>query len=476
MKGDYLKLDGLGLAAAIQKREISAREALDAALALADKLNPKLNAIIMRHDDLARETAQRNPSGPFGGVPFLLKNLHVMLNGTITDSGSQILKDQTANHDSVLVERFKQAGFVIFGKTNSPEFGLTGTTEPRIYGATKNPWQQDLSPAGSSGGAAAAVAAGIVPIAHASDGGGSIRLPAAACGLFGLKPTRARVTMAPDRGEGWAGMSCNHVVSRSVRDSAAALDAVSAPVPGDPYHAPTPQRPFLDATKTPPGRLRIAVNTRRPDGGEPDQPTIDAIHRAAKLCEAQGHLIEPAAPELDYQEIGFHQINLIGGNIALLLAQLGEARGSAVNENEVERATWRIAEWGRQTSAENYISSINFIHALGRRIAAFHQRYDVYLCPVFGVKNFTLGTIDMMSPDANAYNQALREIMPYTGLANMTGQPSMSLPLCWDNDLPLGVMFTARFGEEALLFQLAAQLEQAQPWADRYPALLERFA
>ena len=473
---EYQKLDGLALAAAIQKGEISASEALDAALALADKINPQLNAIVMRHDELARQTAQQKPSGAFGGVPFLLKNLHVALKQTATDGGSQILKDQTADHDSTLVESFKKAGFVIFGKTNSPEFGLTGTTEPRLYGATKNPWQQDLSPGGSSGGAASAVAAGIVPVAHASDGGGSIRLPAAACGLFGLKPTRARVTMAPDRGEGWAGMSANHVVSRSVRDSAAVLDAISAPAPGDPYHAPTPQRSFLDETKTPPGQLRIAFNTKRPDGSQPDQETIDAIHQAAKLCETLGHNLEEAAPELDYQEIGFNQINLIGSNIALLLTQLGENRGRAVVEDDVERATWRIAEWGSKTDAQTYIRSINFIHDLGRRIAAFHQNYDVYLCPVFGVKNFALGTINTMDSDGDAYNHLLREVMPYTGLANMTGQPSMSMPLCWHNDLPLGVMFTARFGDEAMLLRLAAQLEQAQPWADRYQKLFERLA
>ncbi len=474
---DYIKFDGLGLAAAIQKREISASEALDAALALADRLNPKLNAIVMRHDDVARDTARQNPFGPFGGVPFLLKNLHVMFKDTITDSSTEIFKDLIADHHSALVERYIKAGFVIFGKTNSPEFGLTGTTEPHKYGATKNPWQFDLSPGGSSGGAAAAVAAGIVPLAHASDGGGSIRLPAAACGLFGIKPTRARVSMAPDRGEGWAGMSCNHVVSRSVRDSAAALDATCAPALGDPYHAPTPQRPFLDEMKIKPKPLRIAFNTKRGDGSQPDQDTIRAIQQAAKHCEALGHHIEEAAPELNPQEMGFHQINLIGVNVALTLAQTGEARARPIDESEVERATWRIAEWGRKTSGEDYVRAVNFIHALGRRVAAFHQTYDLYLCPVFGVKNFALGTIDTMSEDVDRFNDLHREIMPYTGLANMTGQPAMSVPLCWSDDgLPIGVMFTARFGDEAILFQLAAQLEEAHPWADRYPALFDRLA
>lgn len=480
MLKDYRKLDGLGLAQAIKDKKLSAREALDCAFSLADKLNSKLNAIVMRHDDRAITRAKENIDGVFGGVPFLLKNLHVYLEGTSTDGSCALLQNQKADHNSALVDYFEKAGLVIFGKTNSPELGLTGTTEPRLYGKTHNPWQENLSPSGSSGGAGAAVAAGIVPLAHASDGGGSIRMPASANGLVGMKPSRGRVSFAPDRGEGWGGMSCNGVVSRSVRDSAAALDAISPTTAGEPYGVWRSDKSFLEASTQAPKKLKIAVNWTKPNGEPADEKIIAHVQETAKKCEALGHSVEEAAPKFNVQETGINQMAIISSHVAALMSQLG------AKEQDVERATWRITQFGRAQSAESYVRAINHIHALGRKVGVFHETYDIYLCPVFAVESFNLGEIDMMSDDIATYNQAHQRIMPFTALANITGQPSISLPLCWsaagspeagspEAGKPVGMMFTAALGKEDLLFQLAGQLERAYPWHQRYENLWKQL-
>ncbi len=467
---DYRKLDGLGLAQAIKEKKLSAQEALECAFNLADKLNPKLNAIVMRHDEMAKAQAQQNPQGAFGGVPFLLKNLYASLKGTSSDGSCAVLQGKKDDHNSLLVEQFQKAGLVIFGKTNTPEFGLTGTTEPRLYGKTHNPWGEGLSPAGSSGGAGAAVAAGIVPLAHASDGGGSIRMPASANGLVGLKPSRGRVSYAPDKGEGWGGMSCNGLVSRSVRDSAAGLDAISAAGAGEPYVAPQPETSFLQSLQAPLRPLRIAVNWTRPDGAKPSEKMIEHTQKTAKLCETLGHQVEEARPAYSPQEAGLAQMTIISSNVATTLNEIG------ASEQDVERATWRMAQFGKKYTAENYIRAISYIHSLGRALGDFHQSYDVYLCPVFAVESYQLGELDMMSEDVDAYNAAHVRTMPFTSLANMTGQPAMSLPLCWSEaGTPVGMMFSAAFGAEALLLQLAAQLEEAAPWHSKYEDLWARL-
>lgn len=472
---EYRSFDGLGLAKAIATKKLSTSEALECALKLSDELNPKLNAIIMRHDEVAKSSALKNPEGIFGGVPFLLKNLHVQLNDTSTDGSCAVLQNKNVSHNSALVDYFQQAGLVIFGKTNSPEFGLTGTTEPRLYGATKNPWSvlsgDNISPAGSSGGAGAAVAAGIVPLAHASDGGGSIRMPASACGLVGMKPSRGRVSFSPDRGEGWGGMSCNGVVSRSVRDSAAALDVISIPTAGDPYSAPSSNSSFLKSANSPLSKkLKIAVNWTKPNGEPADEKIIAHTKKIAKLCEDLGCEVEEAAPQYNPQETIIYQMVIIGSHIAATLNQL-EAK-----EQDVEIATWRLAQFGKKQSSEDYVNAINHIHAIGRMAGQFHQNYDIYLCPVFAVESFQLGELDMMSDDAETYNEAHAKIMPFTALANMTGQPAISLPLCWSaKNTPVGMMFAAALGNEALLFQLANTLEQAQPWSRHYQSLWQEI-
>ena len=468
--GDY---DALGLAELVTKGDVSPTDLLEEAIERTEKLNPALNAVVLKHYDEARKLiADGLPDGPFKGVPFLLKDLHLLWKGTVTTYGSAAWKGYVADHNTTLTDRYLKAGMVVFGKTNSPEMGLAGTTEPRLYGATHNPWNLEHSPGGSSGGAAAAVAAGILPIANASDGGGSIRIPASACGLFGIKPTRGRTPAGPDRGEGWAGMSISHAVSRTVRDSAALLDATTGAAPGDPYAPPAAARPFLDEIGAATGRLRIAVNVNRPDGSKPDPEVEQAVLEAAKLCEQLGHQVVEAAPKIDPQAMGDTQATVIGANVALALEQRAEALGREITLNDVENVTWMIAQAAKTRTSTEYARGTLFLHEMGRLMGRFMEEHDIYLCPVLGTPPPKLGVLDMMTEDVATYLANLTRIMPYAGLFNMTGQPSMSVPLHWTADgLPVGVMFTGRFGDDATLFRLAAQLEDAKPWRDRRPSL-----
>lgn len=428
----------------------------------------------MKHYDEAHaRIAKGLPDGIFTGVPFLLKDLHLLLKDTVTPYGSALFRDSApAAHNSTLTQRYLDAGLVIFGKTNSPEFGLAGTTEPRLYGPTRNPWNLAHSPGGSSGGAAAAVAAGILPFANASDGGGSIRIPAAACGLFGMKPSRGRTPMGPDRGEGWAGMSIAHVVSRSVRDSAAVLDATAGDAPGDPYAAPAQKQPYLQELGAPTGVLRIAFNTKRPNGTQSHPDVVKAVEEAAKLCAALGHHVEEAAPAFEPEKMSQHQATIVGANVALTLRQRAAALGRDIAPDEVERITWLIARAAAGRSSTDYAEATLFMHRLGRQMAVFHETYDVYLSPTLSLPPVELGKLDMMTEDVGAYLRLSTDYMPGTAPFNMTGQPSMSVPLHWNEaGLPVGTMFTGRYGDEATLFRLAAQLEEARPWAAKRPAL-----
>jgi len=470
---DYDNYDAVGLAELVAKKDVSAEELLDEAIERNERVNPEINAVSLKHYDEARAAIKAGlPDGPFKGVPFLIKDLHLLLTGTITTYGSGLFRDYMADHDATLTERYKKAGLVIFGKTNTPEFGLTVTTEPRLFGATKNPWNPAHSPGGSSGGASAAVAAGILPIANASDGGGSIRVPAATTGTFGMKPTRARTPMGPDRGEGWAGQSISHAISRSVRDSAAMLDATTGTAPGDPYEVAPAARPFAEEVGRDPKPLRIAMWTKRSDGTDPDPEVIKAVEDAAKLCESLGHKVEEATVGADAAELGRAQITMIAANVAAAvdgrLAQLG--RG--LQDGDIEYSTRAMVEIGRAITGPDYVNATIFMHQLGRKFAALHETYDVYLCPTLGMPPVTLGTIDMMSEDTETYTKLLRAYCPYTAMFNMTGQPSMSMPLYWSEaGLPIGTMFTGRFGDEATLFQLAGQLERARPWGDKRPTI-----
>ena len=468
---DYDRYDGLGLAALVKNGDVSAGELLDEAIARTERLNPELNAVVMTHYDAAKaQIAAGLPPGPFEGVPFLLKDLHLLLDGTETTYGSRAYVGNLADHDSTLTERYKAAGLVIFGKTNSPEMGLSPSTEPALYGPTRNPWNTEHSSGGSSGGASAAVAAGILPVAHASDGGGSIRIPASAAGVFGMKPTRGRTPAGPDRGEGWSGMSSNHCVSRTVRDSAALLDATLGFAPGDPYDTPPPPGPYLAEVERDLAPLRFAMATDRPTGEGVDPDCVAAVQETAKLLTDLGHHVEEAAPRFDVPQMARHQLTIIAANVRLALRQRGEALGRELGIGDVEAVTAAMSEVAKAVDASAYAEALVYIHGLGRQMARFHERYDVLLTPVLGEPPAPLGRFTLDQADSTAYMAALHRYIPFTGLANMTGQPAMSMPLHWSEaGLPIGVHFVGRFGEEHTLFRLAGQLERARPWADKRP-------
>ncbi len=468
---EYDSYDAVGLAALVAKGDVSPSELLDEAIARTEKVNGALNAVTHKHYDEARAAIDAGlPDGPLRGVPFLLKDLHLLLTGTVTTYGSAAFRNNVADHDSTLTERYKAAGLVIFGKTNTPEFGLAGTTEPRLFGPTHNPWNPSHSPGGSSGGAAAAVAAGVLPIAHASDGGGSIRVPAAACGLFGMKPTRARTPAGPDRGEGWGGMSISHAVSRTVRDNAALLDATHGPAPGDPYYAPPPVRPYAEEVEREPGRLRIAVTSAGPNGNDADAEVRTGLDATVELLTSLGHDVVAGAPAFDAKQMARAQAALIGANTALALDTAAATLGREITDEDVEKLTMTIARNGRRLSAEDYARASLTIHQFGRQVAEFMTGIDVLLSPTLAMPPVELGTVDMDSDDVRGYMALNAQYMPYTAIFNMTGQPSMSVPLHWSSGgLPVGMMFTGRFGDEATLFRLAGQLEQARPWRDRRP-------
>jgi amidase len=463
--------DGLGLADLVRRREVSPKELLDAAIARVEARNPALNAVVTRMYDAARGAVSAGlPSGPFTGVPYLLKDIGALYAGAVTSAGSRVFADAVADHDSEITARLKRAGLVIFGKTNTPEMGIATSTEPRLFGPTRNPWNLGYSAGGSSGGAAAAVAGGMLPMAHASDGGGSIRIPASCCGLFGLKPTRARNPMGPDVGEGWSGASIAHAITRSVRDSAALLDATSGPDVGDPYWAPPPAGPFLAEVGRDPGRLRIALTTTAWNGKPVDPQCADAAQAAARLCEELGHHVEEARPTFDAEALSHASRVIVGANVRNVLDLRGAARGRAVTEDEVERVTWLRVQDAAVFTAADYARSVLVMHRTGRAVARFFTGFDMLLTPTMACTPYPLGVLDMSTTDIEAFHDALLRSIAFTSLFNSTGQPAMSVPLAWSREgLPIGVQFVAPFGDDARLFRLGAQLESAQPWANRRP-------
>lgn len=467
---EYEAYDGLGLAELVRDGETSAAELLDAALLRIAERNPRLNAVVTPLADAARRTiAAGLPEGPFSGVPFLVKELVASVAGAASTAASRLYQHNMATADSEIVARFRRAGLVIAGKTNSPEFGLSPTTESRLYGVTRNPWREELAPGGSSGGSAAAVAAGMVPLAHATDGGGSIRIPASACGLFGLKPTRARISAGPEVGEGLSGLAIQHVISRSVRDSAAMLDAIAGPLPGDPYAAAPPVRPWLDEVSLAPGRLRIAFARTAPTGVPIHPACVAAVEDAARLCASLGHEVEEAAPAFDAHALERGFTTVFGAHV---MANIARATGGALPERElVEPLTYAIAERARGLSAADFIVTLHGLHREARRIAAFFDQHDLWLTPTLAQPPLPIGHFEIESGDVDKWIARLAAFIPFTYPFNVTGQPAASVPLYWSEDgLPIGCQFVARYGDEATLFRLAAQLELARPWFDRRPA------
>jgi len=469
----YLEHDGLGLAALVARGELHPRELLEAAIARVEAVNPHVNAVCLKLYEQARQEVERGlPEGPFRGVPFLVKDLGLKLQGTVTSAGSRFFQEARAELDSTLVARHRKAGLAIFGKTATPELGLTGTTESLLFGQTRNPWNLERTAGGSSGGSGAAVASGMVPMAHASDGAGSIRTPSSCCGVFGLKPTRGRVPLGPDRAEGWNGLSTVHAVTRSVRDSAALLDATAGPEAGDPYWAPPPERPFLEEVGAPPTRLRIALMKSPPSGSPVDPECLRAADAAAVLCAELGHEVEEAAPQVDFSAINAGLITTLTVATAQALEDRARELGRPVSEQDVELVTWRLYRMGLEADGLAYARARAAFDAAGRALARFHRRFDVILSPTLAKPPVKLGVLSLSPVDYDAYLQEVTSFGPFTALFNMTGEPSMSVPLHWTPEgLPVGVMFSGRFGGEATLFRLAAQLEQARPWFRRRPAL-----
>ncbi|MCC7274290.1 MAG: amidase [Alphaproteobacteria bacterium] len=469
---EYDRYDALGLAALVRDRKVSVGEVLEAAIARIEALDPRLNAVSHRQFDRARREAQLGlPQGPFHGVPFLLKDLYALDAGEPSGNGSRLYDGFLADHNSEIVTRFRNAGLAVLGRSNSPELGLVPTTEPVRFGPTRNPWAPDRSSGGSSGGSAAAVAARMVPIAHATDGGGSIRIPASACGVVGLKPSRARCPMGPDVGEGWNGLAVGLVVSRSVRDMAAALDAVEGASVGDPYACPPKARPFLSEVGAPAGRLRIALSTAAPAGVTVHPDCVAAAQDAAKLCAGLGHVVEEADPPVDHEALWDAFATIIASHVANTINLREKALGRKARPEEVERATWGFAEAGRtQVTGADYARAILTVHTLGRRMGTFMERFDVLLTPTLAQPPLPLGAIDMMDMDQERYRANLRAFIPFTPIENAAGLPAISLPLAWNGDgLPIGSHFVGRYADEATLLRLAAQLETARPWHDRRP-------
>lgn len=477
MSDELARLDATAQAELVRRREVKPLELVDDAIQRAERLNPEINAIITPLFEKARrEAAGDLPDGPFRGVPFAIKDLDVYSKGDPFHGGARFLKEArwVADHDSYLVEKFRASGFINIGKTNTPEFGLNVTTEPAAYGPSRNPWNPDHSTGGSSGGSAAAVASGMVPAAHASDGGGSIRIPASECGLVGLKPSRGRVSLGPDYGEYWSGLVISHVVTKSVRDTAAILDAVAGAMPGDPYTAPPPARPYLAECTSKPEPLRIGLLKRVPTGVMDLHPDcVEAVTRTGNLLAGLGHEVEESHPDAlsELEVTSTHFMAIVSTWLRAGLEDWGNKLGKPVEPSGVEAATWAVAELGRAVTATQYIAALRELQAYTRRMASWWAGgFDVLVTPTIGQPPPKIGDLLPTPGDPLSGMTKALAVIPFTPQFNITGQPAISLPLHWNEaGLPIGVQLVADYGREDLLIRLAAQLEQAAPWKDRRP-------
>lgn len=482
--------DALGLAARVASKEVSPAELVEEAIQCIERVNPQINAVIHPLYVQARARALKPLTGPFAGVPFLLKDLGQTIAGVPTVGGSRFLRGEVASEDSELFSRYQAAGLITLGKTNTPEFGILPVTEPELFGPTRNPWDLSRTCGGSSGGAAAAVASGMVPMAHGGDGGGSIRIPASCAGIFGLKPTRGRTPAGP-MSEHWSGFAIEHVLTRSVRDSAAALDAVEGVEPYAPYHPPTKAGPFLDEVSRAPGRLRIAFTTDPAMPSEVHTDCVTAVQDVARLLEDLGHEVNEVSPRWNPRELASAFFTVVSSNVAAEIREAERRLGRKAKSTDFETTTWLAAMMGRVFTGADVIAAQRALQTETRRLVRVFGGYDVLLTPTLGQPPVRVGA--MKAPRAEAKVQELiartgftaplrlgpileqtinrvYQWIPFTPVANFTGQPSMSVPLHWNGEgLPIGTMFTGRFGDEATLFRLAAQLEQARPWKDRLP-------
>ena len=461
--------DALGLAELVRNGETTPSELVEEAIRRIEELNPKLNAVSIKLYDLGREMVAGDlPSGPFTGVPFLLKDLVFLCTGVPLTNGTRYLKDFVADTDSAMIARIKRAGLVLIGKTNVPENGYSASTEPVLFGPTHNPWNDAVCAGGSSGGSASAVAGGIVPMADASDGGGSIRIPASNNGLVGLKPSRGRVTWGPQYTDLWYGAAVSLCVSRSVRDTAAFLDAVEGALPGEPYALPSPEQAYLEQLDVPLGRLRIGLVATMPDGSPLSADAAAAVATAGRLCEQLGHHVEEATLRyvLPAPEIARMTATISSGGFEAAEALVGRP----VTEDDVEPITWRVIELGRSLTAIQHANDIEALRLFGRDMVEQLGDYDVTITPTQPEPPPPLGTYDMSLDDLERYNEPLMHAMTFTMPFNLSGQPAVTVPLHWTADgLPLGSQLVGRIGDEATILGLARQLEEASPWASRRP-------
>lgn len=487
---DYRQRDAVGLAEGIRNRDFSADEVRKAAIARAQEVNPAINAIC--HPQFDDDGANSTSAGAtLSGVPFLLKDLAQEQAGKPCTYGSHALKNQVAERDSSYVARARKAGLVLLGRTATPELGLKAVTESKLWGPTRNPWDTTLTPGGSSGGSGAAVAAGIVPMAGANDGGGSIRIPAAYCGLFGLKPSRGRVSAGPGMGEHWTGASADHVVSRSVRDSAVMLDYLAGAEAGDPFEIPPPAAPYVTAISQTPKPLRIGVFTASPYNGAVAPECVEAVESTAQTLENMGHKIEYAKPDFDGMALARCYLGLYFGEVSATMAQAAKRFGA--KDSDFELDTRLIGMLGRTLPLQDYVQMRQQWNEFSRALGLFFQSYDLYLCPATGQLPPAIGALDTpahlqvvsrlmlllkagrLVHKSGVVDQLAMEslaLTPFTQLANLTGTPAMSVPLQWTaKGLPVGVQFGAPHGDETTLFQLAAQLESTLPWWDRYDGI-----
>ena len=469
---DFGEYDALGLAELVRKREVSASELVDEAIRRTEAVNGRLNAVITTMFDHARERAgQPLGNGPFAGVPFLMKDFVAEIAGVSFYEGSNFLEGYIPNEDSELYRRFCRAGLITIGKTNLPEFAIGTTTEPRRFGPTHNPWNASRTPGGSSGGAGAAVAAKIVPMAHGNDVGGSIRIPASCCGLVGLKPTRGRTTLAPHYGDIISGYFVEHALTRSVRDSAALLDAIQGPGVGEPFEIPLPERPYVTEVERPVEKLKIGFSTVTPLGDPLDPECEKAIVETAKLLEDLGHEVVEASPAYDALAFWTQYTTVLAGGVAWAIADWARRLDKPLEEEMFEPFVWAFSERGRNLSAPEYLLAIQDVQAHIRDISEFYREHDLWLTTTLGQPPVELGTL-VYKDDPFELRRRMAKFSPYTYIANATGQPAISLPLHWtDDNLPVGLHFTARHNAEDMLFRLAAQLEQAKPWHHRQPAI-----
>jgi len=493
---EYEHYDALGLAELVHQKQVSPTELCEAAIEKIDHFNPVLNAVVTRmYEEGCKRASDCLPDGPFAGVPFLLKDLNFAYSGYPLTKGCRALKNYLPGYDSEMVLRFKKTGVIVLGKTNTPELGLMGVTEPEFFGACRNPWNIQYSPGGSSGGTAAAVAAGMVPMAAGGDGGGSIRIPSSFCGLFGLKPSTGRNPNGPEHARVWQGAVQNHVITRSVRDSAAMLDATQGPDTGAPYEIRPPVRPYLEEVTTNPGRLKIAFNTQSPIGTSVQPDCIHAVEDAALLLEELGHHVEAAQPHIDGPELARSYMAMYFGEVAADLDELSDILGRKVGPGDVELLTWTLGLLGRSFSSGYFVDAMRRWDLMARKMGHFFETYDLYLTPTTAYSRIRIGELNPKPSEAlmlMAVNKlrlgwllrvsglvdkmALRSLerTPFTQVANLCGLPAMSIPLYWTPDgMPCGVHFIGKFGEERTLFRLAGQLEKSRPWFDKRPVLVD---